>query len=133
MIRRPPSALAAASAGLALTLAFALAAPVAASEAALDGLAGLCTDDGRPAAECACLRKFVADNFQPREIEGAWIVFGNPELESNPPKAIRALLDRGYTMPEIVDVFERVSALETEAKRVCTAEGAAAPGDAARG
>jgi hypothetical protein len=114
------------AAALACGLATAAAADPAEARATLEQA---CRDDGMATETCRCLGDFVEDNFSPREIEGAALVFADPELSEDPGVAIGTLLEEGYTLDEITAVAERVMSLEQAATTTCTLDGAA-PDDA---
>lgn len=79
----------------------------------------VCRDQGTDASTCGCLGDFVVANFSPRELEGAALVFSDPQLASDPGAAIGALLEEGYTIEEITAVSERIASLEQAATTAC--------------
>ena len=113
---RRAAGFAAAAGAAALTLA---AGPAAAEPTPADQLEGLCVTEGRAPETCACLKDFVSERFTPREIEGAWLVLADPAMTEDPFAAIGMLTERGYTLPEILDVTNRVVELGEAAEQTC--------------
>jgi hypothetical protein len=86
----------------------------------------VCREDGMATETCSCLGDFVEANFSARELEGAALVFSDPQLTADPGAAIGALLEEGYSIEEITAVAERVMSLEQAATQTCAVDDEAA-------
>lgn len=109
----------------ALALIGLTASPALAQDSSLDTLEQVCIDDGSTPETCDCLRGFVSENFTQREIDGAAMIMGNPELEDDVPAAFGTLIAAGYQPDEMISVYNRIVELESEARSTCVDPGAA--------